>query len=247
MSLSADARHLGADQVRAWLIVPGQRFRMEVELGDLDVSGCTVRLQNESPLHLGVGEELEISLVHRQLIHEIRLRARLSSRREDVARRHLSFKFLDQDAANGLTHPELARLFNRRGALRVRPGASEAIAVKIFPRREGRGTFELAPLVDISTGGLAVDVTASFEQRLRNEDLVEVLFRLPTREQAVSGVGRIRHRCLRPDGRVRYGVMFQNPDDLAFRPTYEAILAYVVDRQQQLTREWESSRTPVSA
>ncbi|MCA9493816.1 MAG: PilZ domain-containing protein [Myxococcales bacterium] len=247
MPLSAERRHLEGDQVRAWLHLPGQRFRMEVELGDLTVHGCSVRLQNESPLHLGVGEELEIGLAHRQLVHEIKLRAMLTARREDIARRHLHLRFLDQDAANGLTHPELARLFNRRTALRVQPPSDTPIAVKVFPPRESGAVFELAPLVDVSTGGLAIDVSIAFERGLRNQDQIEVLFRLPHSEQALSAVARVRHRCLRPDGRVRYGLMFLAVDTLAFRPTYEAILAYVVERQQQLTQEWESCKTQESA
>ena len=131
-------------------------------------------------------------------------------------------------------------MFNRRASFRVVPSRSEApLSVQLLAPPELHVPLQVGTMVDVSTGGMAVDVPLAFEEDLAGRETVECLFRLPGQGQPSTASGRIQHRTLRADGTVRYGIQFQNTDDSAFRPTHEALLGYVIRRQREMAEEHE--------
>lgn len=211
------------------------RGRIEADLADLSVSGAQVRCIIEARVPTHVGGEMTLWVVDRPSRLEVALRGRVVHRREELSKRVFGLKFLDPRVAEGLLVPPLSRLFNKRAAFRVVPEAP--VEVTVVPPRETRVPIEVGLLVDLSSGGLGVDLAGSFEVAMTSHDRVEVLFRLPGLESPVALPGRVRHRSLRPDGTVRYGIMFNEPDTATYR-SFDAILGYVARRQKEMTDAW---------
>lgn len=207
--------------------------RTEAALVNLAVGGALVRVAAGSELRVPVGGVLMAWLVDRRSGIEVPMEARLVHRREEAAVRTLGLEFLDRKAAEGLLTPSLARMFNRRSAFRVRPDPHELIRVTLQGPALARLPLADAVLVDLSTGGLSTDVPVGFEAGMADHDEVECLFLPPGTQMPVSVPSRVRHRTLRGD-RVRYGVMFADPDAPAFQRTFDAILAYVLRRQREM-------------
>jgi c-di-GMP-binding flagellar brake protein YcgR len=215
------------------------RGRIEAELSDLSIKGAQVRIVNESKVPAPVGGELHLWLVDRITRVEAAVTARVVHRREEVGKRVIGLEFTDRHASERLLQAPLARLFNRRAAFRATPDPADGpVAVTVLAPREARLPLEVGALVDVSTGGLCVDVALAFERGMAAADLVEVVLRLPGTEVPVTTHGRIRHRSLRSDGRVRYGIEFARKEEPGFHRSYESIVQYVLRRQREMSSEW---------
>ena len=206
---------------------------------DLTSTGARLRQNATDPVPVPVGGEVTLWLCDGQTGVELPIAARLMSRREEGDVRVLGVDFVDMRSVGGLLHPVLARVMNRRTAFRVTPQADRPpVLVTLAAPPELDRPLEVATLVDISTGGLAIDVPQAFEAGLGGYDRLECLFRLPGVPDSLSASARIVHRTFRPPV-VRYGIQFSAADSPTFQATHDAILGYVIRRQQQMAEEYE--------
>jgi c-di-GMP-binding flagellar brake protein YcgR len=215
-------------------------WKVPAELVNLTAGGAQLKVSVEHDFPAAVARSLTVWLCDRGSGIELPIEAKLVHRREEGENRVLGVSFLDLRTLGGLLHPMLGKIFNRRAALRVTPSRLQGrIGVTVVAPPSTNLPIEEAQLVDISTGGLAMDVPLSFEEGLAGQETVDVLFRLPAAGPALGAAARIVHRTLRNEGVVRYGVQFLHTEEETFKPTRDAILGYVIRRQREMAEENE--------
>jgi hypothetical protein len=216
----ADDRRPGL--VRSFIAMPDGR-RVEVELVELTPRSARCSVQREVLLTAAVGDPVTLWLVHARLRLDHPVPARLVHRSDHAERSTLGFEFTDPDALRAVLHPSLAHAFDHRASIRVPVEGP----VTLVPPRDGRVALEVGRLHDLSVGGLAAEVSASFEEAMVGRALVQCLFRLPGDDAQLSVAGRIRHRTLLPDGRIRYGILFVESEDTRLDAVRDAIVAWL--------------------
>lgn len=210
-----------------------------VEPMNLTARGAQFRQDPSHPTPAPVGGELTVWLCEESTGIELPITAKLVHRREEDDGRVLGVDFVDLRSVGGLLHPVLGRAMNRRAAFRVTPNPHHApIHVTLGAPPELDLPLEIGTLIDISTGGLAIDVPPSFERALGSYDRLECLFQLPGVPESLAVTVQVVHRTLKAD-HIRYGVRFAHAESPAFRHTHDAILGYVIRRQQQMAEEHE--------
>lgn len=212
----------GPSPVRTYLATAeGRRF--EVDLLELTPRGARCSVRNESALTTPVGDAMTLWLVHARLRLDHPVPARLVHRSDHPDRSTLGFEFTDPDALAAVLHPSLVHAFDHRAAIRVKVEGE----VTLVPPRDRRVPLEVGALHDLSVGGLAAEVSASFEEAMVGGAQVQCLFRLPGEPAQRTVSGRIRHRTLLADGRVRYGIQFVEAEDAPLDPVRDAIVAWL--------------------
>jgi c-di-GMP-binding flagellar brake protein YcgR len=215
-------------------------WKVPAELVNLTAGGAQLRVSVEHQFPAAVARSLTVWLCDRGSGIELPIEAKLVHRREEGANRVLGVSFLDLRTLGGLLHPMLGKIFNRRAALRVSPSRLEGrIGITVVAPPSTSLPQEEGLLIDLSTGGLAMDVPLTFEEGLAGQDTVDVHFRLPATPGPLSTAARIVHRTLRNDGVVRYGVQFLHTEEESFKSTRDAILGYVIRRQREMAEENE--------
>lgn len=212
-------------------------WRVPAEPLDLTSRGARMKMSLDHPVPAAVGRSLTVWLVDKVTGLELPIEAKLVHRREEGGSRIVGVEFVDLRSVGGLLHPVLGRILNRRAAFRVTP--AQPIPVTLVPPPDLNAPLEVGTLVDISTGGLAIDAPIAFEEKLGEYEDIECLFRLPGLQNTVCAASKILHRTLKGDETVRYGVQFLATDDPAFAQTRDAILGYVIRRQRDLAEEHE--------
>ena len=154
-------------------------------------------------------------------------------RREEETVRRYGLEFLERDIVEQQLPPALARLFNRRGAFRVRPDPAAPISVTL----EGflsKGSVErtTVDLVDLSVTGMAVTVGTEFEKAFAGNVDVRVSLELPGYPDDINLGAVIHYRKLLGDG-VHYGIGFDPERTANFARQRRAIMDYVVRRYRE--------------
>ncbi|MEQ1508573.1 MAG: PilZ domain-containing protein [Myxococcota bacterium] len=215
-------------------------WRVPAELVDVAARGARVKVRLDQVVPAAVGKSLTVWLVDKTAGIELPIEAKLVHRREDPDGRVLGVEFIDLRTVGGLLHPVLGRALNRRAAFRVNPARSEGkVKVMLVAPPHLVVPMEAGTLVDVSTGGLAVDAPIAFEIGLEGTELFDVMFKLPQSDVTITASARIQHRTLLQDKVVRYGAQFLNTDDPAFRKNHDTILGYVIRRQREMAEEHE--------
>lgn len=232
---------MGGDKpVEIFLSAMDGDWRVPADLGNISAGGAQVKVPVEEPLLASVGKTLTLWLIDHASGIELPIEARLVHRGEQGAIRVLGLEFVDLRTVGSLLHPVIGKMFNRRGAFRVVSSKAEGpLPITLLAPPDLNVPLQVGAMVDVSTGGMAVDVPLAFEDSLSGRETVECLFRLPAQPQSSAASGRILHRTLRADNTVRYGIQFQNTDDTAFRRTHDALLGYVIRRQREMAEEHE--------
>jgi hypothetical protein len=221
--------------LRAYISVGDSPRRLEVELLSVHREGIACAVRHPARFDGAVGEQHDVALVFLHLAPRVErvVKLRLERRVETEQQTIFDFKFVQGDALQALGSPELAVAFERRGGIRVPVEGTITLTLKGVALETGR-------LVDIASGGLAADMSPSFEQAMVGRDLVECLFRLPGESEMLSVRGQIRHRSLRRDGSVRFGVMFIATDDRRHQAARDAIVAWIASMQAAMNPTAES-------
>jgi c-di-GMP-binding flagellar brake protein YcgR len=229
------------DSTTADIVLTGasSSWRVDAELVDLSAGGASVRVHSDHMLQLTVGGTLTVWVADAASGIELPIGAKMVHRREDANGRVLGLQFTDLRTVGALLQPLFGQKFNRRGAFRVVPGRHEGpVNVTLYAPPELRQPPSACALVDLSTGGMAVDVPVAFETGLQGHEQLQLVFRLPTGSASLIADGRVVHRTLRGE-LVRFGIQFQHTDEADFRPVHDAILAYVIKRQRESAEEFE--------
>lgn len=215
-------------------------WRVPAELINLTSNGAQLRLALAHAFPAPVSKTLTIWLCDKDSGISLPIEARLTHRREEGSNRVIGVSFVDQRTLGSLLHPLLGPIFNRRASLRVSPSKREgALTVALNTPSQPTEHPEEGIIVDISTGGLAIDAPITFEDQLAGRDCLEASFQLPGREPLLTTSLRIVHRTLRAEGVVRYGGQFLDTNSSAFHDTHDAILSYVIRRQREMAEEHE--------
>jgi hypothetical protein len=204
--------------VRAYVPTSSTR-RVEAELVAWTPTLLTCALQKEVRLPAAVGDGLSVWLVLGSPRIEHELAGRLDRRVDERTRTLLTLSLTDPSELLELLRCPQVRAMDRRQAIRT-PATGPITLIA-----DG-GPPEVARLVDVSTGGIAFDVSPTFEERMAGRDSLQCVFRLPSTHRPLAVDARVRHRVLTADGFVRYGVMFTDDDRGRARDAREAIAAW---------------------
>jgi c-di-GMP-binding flagellar brake protein YcgR len=199
---------------------------------DVTVDGAGVRFPLSTAPNIAIGEKVELEFASQQQ-KILSVSAFVRFRREEETVRRYGLEFLERDVVEQQLPPALARLFNRRGAFRVRPDAAAPIDVTL----EGflsKGSVErtTVALVDLSVTGMAVTVGPDFEKAFAGNVDVRVSMELPGYPDDINLGAVIRYRKLLEEG-VHYGIWFDPERTANFARQRRAIMDYVVRRYRE--------------
>ncbi|MEN0064286.1 MAG: PilZ domain-containing protein [Myxococcota bacterium] len=137
---------------------------------------------------------------------------------------------------------------DRRSAIRVSPGGSEAIEVWLTSDRADSAEPIAASVVDVSVGGLLIEMKAGHEPTTPFTQ-AEFQILLPGDSWPLVLNGQVRHRTRVTRETVRYGVEFDRRRSPAFTEQMTRMAEYVEARRKAFARhtpipEWLASRAP---
>lgn len=193
---------------------------------DLSAGGIGVLFEPDLDPCYHVGETLHVRLTSQHLSDYLAAPCRVSHVEEIEDGRVYGFEFVDSLGLLSCLPRELARLFNKRHALRVEPDPVNPIEVKV----EGTNpAFEIkAYLRDFSTEGLSFRAPALAEFAMSTTKVVKVTFRLPGSRDALTFWSRIRHRSLVGDN-ICYGTFFDAERTQYFEEKQRTVAAHIMD------------------
>ena len=199
---------------------------------DVTVDGAGVRFPLATAPNIAIGEKVDLEFASQQQ-KILAVSAFVRFRREEETVRRYGLEFLDRELVEKQLPPALARLFNRRGAFRVRPDPAAPVSVTL----EGfvsKGSVErtTVPLVDLSVTGMAVTVGTDFEKAFSGNVDVRVSMELPGYPDDINLGAVIHYRKLLGDG-VHYGIGFDPERTANFARQRRAIMDYVVRRYRE--------------
>ncbi|MHC4415144.1 MAG: PilZ domain-containing protein [Planctomycetota bacterium] len=200
-------------------------------LVDLSFGGAQVRFfAGDFPRHSlapAVGETVELGFPSALLNRPLVASARVTYRTDEDRFCRCGFRFTDPGQFERRLWPMFRRLFNRRRAVRIAldPG---------WPAWITRDAVRVeAPLVDISTAGVAVSVPPDVEAALASADRIRLCIPLSESGRRLELDGRVRSRRL-AGGQIHYGIEFDRNERGASDLEPDAIAAFVTTRQQAL-------------
>lgn len=215
---------------------PGQDAMPGVVV-DVTVEGAGVRFPLSTAPTVAMGAEVELEFGSRRE-RVLTVAARVRFRREEESYRRYGLEFIDRELVERQLPPALARLFNRRGAFRVRPEDGQVIEITLEGFLDSGGVERTTvALVDLSVTGMAVTVPHEFEEKFAGNVDVRVSFELPGYNDLLNLGATIHYRKLLDDG-VHYGIGFNPQRTANFTRQRKAIMDYVVKRyrEEQLRR-----------
>ena len=201
------------------------------ELIDVTIDGAAVRFPHARAPSIAVGDRVVILLG--AVDQALRVDAVVIHRREDPEHRRYGLRFLDPDSLAERLGPALAKLFNRRGAPRVQPDPREPVEITLEGFLAAGGVERTqAPLIDLSTGGLATEVGYAFEAGFAGNIRVRATFELPGIDEPFN-LGAVIQNRRSVDHGVLYGLEFDPDRTLHFPRQRRAIADYVARRYRE--------------
>lgn len=195
----------------------------------------------DQPPDIALGAEVVITLVGAERRDEVQIQATTQARSDRDGLRSYTFHMDEQRSARALVARFIEATSNRRQSYRAQPPLREDITV-LFGEESAGGVRRQteAQLVDLSTHGCALQVSAETDQRFADVTRVRVALPLTAGDPPLDVVADIRHRRL-ARGNVRYGLMFDLGETPYIRAVQEKIGRRVVRWQlEQLKAVHES-------
>jgi hypothetical protein len=158
----------------------------------------------------------------------IEVEARIERRRDRGNSRRYILAFTRPEEVESDLAPALQVLFSQRAAYRVRPLATEPIAVHLSTPTGA--AFKALVLNDISADGLSLRVGSEVEVKLAAFTRVTVAFTLDG--QRLEFAASICERHLAPRG-IHLGMYFLKDETPDFLARQETVMDFVVERQRQ--------------
>jgi hypothetical protein len=199
---------------------------------DVTVEGAGVRFALSTAPSIAIGREVLLEFGSQQQ-KILTVAALVRFRREEEAFRRYGLEFIDRDLVQKQLPPALARLFNRRGAFRVRPDPTQPVNVTLEGfLSSGNVERTTVTLIDLSVTGLAVTVSHEFERAFAGNIDVRVSMELPGYPEDINLGAVIHYRKLLDKG-VHYGIGFDPQRTANFSKQRKAIMDYVVKRYRE--------------
>jgi len=193
---------------------------------DLSHAGAGIGFDTGSVPRLRSGDAVELEFLVCGTGRRIVCEAVVQYCGEDAGGHRYGFLFLDSTELREHLDSGLLRLFNRRRKVRVRPCASETIAVELD---DGVTTAQGA-LLNISETGLAVRLPLGTRQELYGARSLDVSLALPGRAQPLRVNAALRYQSAEMTSE-RWGLEFHEPTPEAI----EAVQGYVEHRLRAIT------------
>ncbi len=198
---------------------------------NIAIEGARIRIKESSGRVLSVGASAELRVLDPQTGNVLVLSASVTYRDENDTPRAYGLHFTDREQVRALFTPALAKLFNRRQSFRVSLDSSPLFAT-LQPPQQDIGLIETA-IVDVSTLGCAVLVTAQNESALQMITEVDLLFKLPGATLPCALRGDIRYREATEEGMIRYGIEFLEGTDAEYSRSMDQIIKFVMRNQNE--------------
>lgn len=206
----------------------------ESELKVLNADGVELVFDVAACPDLAIGQVVDLRVGQDVLPDVLLVSAVVHQRVEGEGSRRFDFRFLDPVGFKSSLPDELRRVIEHRHAYRMPPEPSSPVDVAIHaPSLSLRAQ---SWLVDISTSGIGIAVTAGVEAELREMTKLELSFRLPPSHELITVVGRVRHRRLASDG-IRYGIEFDEALTEDFPACLALVQEFIRSRQAQLVQD----------
>lgn len=222
---------------------PGDRLELALltSLGEspaeriLDVSNRSVSalFPGRAGIELQLGQSVTLRFSSPALPRPVRRDAVVVSRVELESRRRYGFEFDEEGPLEEGVSAGAHRVFNRRGAYRVKPDPKEPVEVYIHVLEpEAPRHVATALLTSISTTGMDVVARPDAAACLAPISIVRLTLRLPTSTDMLEVGARIRHRTEEWNG-VCYGLKLDSRHSADFHRQQKEILKYVSHRQAE--------------
>jgi len=229
--------------IRVFAYAPGTE-RILCRLERLTIFGAAVILQEEDPTVFPVGGDLTLRFNEVRSGANLKVACQVVDRKSsDGATQEYGVRFENPQRIRTLLRPVLAKLFSGRQAFRATPRVLQPIEVFVDPPQDAYVSAVRAPLMDISTTGLACLVPVDFEEEMAAFDVLRLSFTLPNSETPIDIAGVIRNRHVEIEG-IRYGIQFFKKGTTQYRPKLERIIKFVMDRQREQLDEWDEPTGP---
>ena len=204
------------------------------ELRVLNADGVELLFEVSSCPDLAIGQVVDLRVSGDGLPDVLTVSSVVHQRVEGEGDRRFDFRFLDPAGFKSALPDELRQVIEHRHAYRMPPEPSSPVDVAVHaPSLSIRAQ---AWLVDISTSGIGIAVTAGVEAELREMTKLELSFRLPPSHELIKIIGRVRHRRLASDG-IRYGIAFDEGLTEDFPACLTLVQEFIRSRQAQLVQD----------
>lgn len=194
------------------------------QVREVSSDGVRARFPRTSAPKLPLGIDVGLRFLGNQLKQPVACDARVLARRDEEHHRVYVFRLLRPEEIVPVLLPQIQGIYNRRGAVRIRPRGR----VPIIARLRSESGLELrASLHDISASGMSMRVSPSEEALLACSAEVDVAVALPARpplELHLRASIRERHFAGKL---VHLGLAFQPEGSHNFFAQEQAILQYV--------------------
>lgn len=219
-------------RIEIFLGAPGQEPVL-CSVQHLTIHGATVLIGRDDAPWLSIGGAVELFITDIPTGTSVVVPGITEIRNDKDLYRSYRVRFTDAEAVEGLLHPGLVQIFDRREAFRARPENAKPIEVTVLPPANSGTPMLRTDLVDLSSTGLAIDVPVDFETEMILFEYVDLSFTADG--ELFELVGYIRHRSWKEEDRVRYGIEFSTRSE-ALEAKQERLSAWVLRRQLTLKK-----------
>ncbi len=217
--------------------------RILCRLERLTILGAQIILEEDDHAAFPVGGDVDLRFSEAESGAKLVVPSRVAARKTEKGNQIYDLEFLDPQRIRALLRPVLAKLFSKRQAFRATPRPLQPIRVTIEPPQAAYVSTIRAPMLDVSTTGLAVLVPMDFEEEMATYDVVRVRFTLPMTTVSIEMAGIIRNRHLEDEG-VSYGIEFYRKGTEKFERKLARIIDFVIARQHEQLDEWDDPTNP---
>ncbi len=208
------------------LPTPGATARGTLQ--GIDPESVRVRFANAQAPALCIARGAELRFYSKPGQAPFSVRASTCFRSDGEGQREYGFSFPDRDTVRKHLMPYLFGAQNRRSFVRVRPALGSPIQVALEAR--ANSSRLTGKLIDISEGGMAVQIRPDDEDAFVDVVRGAVEFRLPGETVQRMAV-LIRQRRL-VGTTVQFGLSFEADESRLFEEQRRAIWKYVFERQR---------------
>jgi len=205
--------------------------RIAASLTTLDSKRAVVRVTAQSGIQLALGSKTRLFFDSPRLRQTVVIAARLSQRESQPVGEVWTFRLIDEGTEiNRLIREALASIYNRRSTYRVAPGGT----LKARLDHESFDAPYEVKLDSLSMGGLGLRIPCEHEEVFAAVDRLAVRLTLPGEARELAFECRIANRRLTNASYAIYGLEFEPRATTGPEPAVAPIVAYVMNRQQEL-------------
>jgi len=204
----------------------------DMSLIDISAGGVGMASPSDSDRCPKAGENITLRFRSKRLLNPLEIPSQVRHVKNTEQGIHYGIAFDDWAGIRSHLAPKLRSLFNEREAVRVEPRPDEEVAINIHG---ASGDDIEGWLRDISVLGVGMWITAEDHLALEGGQSVQVQFKLPRSEKALTLEAQIRYQQVVGD-RARLGLQIVNDQPGRWNGVHREITQYVMSRQIEIAR-----------